>query len=405
MTALNRLVMALRLVVLPLFVLSIGRDESFYGLLVAGAGYAEGLFLPLTGMFSDVKGRGRSIMVGGLITGSAFFILPFVGDPILLLAVYSVTGVGDGFIVSSVEAMIADHSRDQDERTKTYGFTISIATLAATVGPFVGGYLLDEMASPWIEPEVLRYMIVFFMMGSARVVAGVLGFSTERWLVRIEAREGKTQSGDHTSEVVHTSREDFRTALLFGLSQAIMGMASGMVVPYLIPWMYARFTPDKLVLGSVAAMANISLASGTLAVGMFSERIGKLKTVLLLYMVTPLLAVGLVMSPVFSVMVVFYVVREATANMVRPATNSLFMGEITPNRRGRLWALTRVMWTFPRQTGTLITSLLLAMGIFSNIVDFGILYFPLATTLYPVSVIPMYLAIRREKTKVPKENP
>jgi hypothetical protein len=58
-------------------------------------------------------------------------------------------------------------------------------------------------------------------------------------------------------------------------------------------------------------------------------------------------------------------------------------------------ALTRVMWTFLRQTGTLVISFLLGLGFLGITVQFGIVAFLLAMALYPISVIPMYLAVKR----------
>ena len=94
-------------------------------------------------------------------------------------------------------------------------------------------------------------------------------------------------------------------------------------------------------------------------------------------------------------MALFYVTRMAVANMAQPAVDSLFMGEVSQVRRGRSLALTRVMWTFPRQTGTLFTSVLLEIGLLGTTAQFGVVVFPIVMMLYPISVIPMYIAVRR----------
>jgi len=99
----------------------------------------------------------------------------------------------------------------------------------------------------------------------------------------------------------------------------------------------------------------------------------------------------------FVLMAAFYVIREAVANMAKPATSSLFMGEVSRSRRGRLWAVTTIMWTIPRQTGTLLASLILGAAIFPSIVEFGVVVFPLAMCLYPLSAIPMYVAVRMNR--------
>ena len=104
--------------------------------------------------------------------------------------------------------------------------------------------------------------------------------------------------------------------------------------------------------------------------------------------------------PAFLIMLVFYVARNAVANMVGPARNSLLMGEISSARRGRTLAITRVMWTFPRQTGTLFTAFLLSIGLFGGIVPFGQIVFPIALILYPISLIPMYIAVRLNRASL-----
>ncbi len=175
-----------------------------------------------------------------------------------------------------------------------------------------------------------------------------------------------------------------------------MGFSSGMVVPYLIPWIEAAFNPSEVVLGSLPAISNMTLASGALFVGLASERVGKVKMITALYILAPILTIGLVYTP-FLLMAVFYVARMAVANMAQPASDSLFMGEVSQTRRGRSLALTRVMWTFPRQTGTLVSAFLLGIGFLGTTTLFGIIIFPLAMILYPISVIPMYIAVRRNR--------
>ncbi|MBD3406944.1 MAG: MFS transporter [Candidatus Lokiarchaeota archaeon] len=398
----NRFGFALNSIALPLFALAIGQDEAFYGVMVAAAGYVQAIALFPAGTLSDRKGRGSAILFGGIINGACLFYLPFVTDSLMIILVYALTGIGSGFTRTSLDSLIADHTKKGDERTKSYGITIAVATLAAASGPFLAGFIIDPVAFPLAGDPLFRYAILFYIMGGARLSAGIFGFFTERWLhanpdITPAIEEEIEKEEEDSQELNGESRDDLITAILFGISQAMMGISSGMVVPYLIPWINAAYTPDPVILGSVPAVANLTLASGTLFVGLQSERVGKIKMILLLYLMTPLLTIGMVYIPIFLVMVGFYVVRMAVANMARPASNSLFMGEISSERRARSLALTRVMWTFPRQTGTLLTSYLLGIGIMGGIVPFGRFFFPIAFMLYPFCVIPMYLAVRRNK--------
>ena len=182
LSALNRLSMSFNQIVLPLFVLAIGSGAAFYGLIVAMAGYVQALFVFPAGAFSDKRGRGPTILIGGLFSGIVILLLPFAIDTTIVLILYAATGIGAGFRMSSVQALIADATKSGDERTQSYGYTTAIATLVAVAGPFVGGFILDETAFPGIDPVMVRYMILFFIMGGLRISAGIVGLVSERRL-------------------------------------------------------------------------------------------------------------------------------------------------------------------------------------------------------------------------------
>ncbi len=173
LSALNRLSNSFNQIVLPLFVLSIGSDEAFYGLIVAMAGYVQSVVLFPAGAFSDKKGRGPAILIGGVFSGFIILLIPFAQGLTSILILYALTGLGAGFRMSSVQALIADATERGDERTQSYGYTMAIATLAAIVGPFLGGLILDETAFPGIDPVAVRYLILFIMMAGLRITAGI----------------------------------------------------------------------------------------------------------------------------------------------------------------------------------------------------------------------------------------
>ncbi len=403
LTALSRLSNSFRQIVLFLFVIFMFsgsgiNTDAFYGLIVAVAGYVQALTLFPAGTLSDKRGRGVAIFIGGLISGIGLIMMPFAYDTFTVLLLYALTGVGSGFTMTSLKTLVADYTERGEERTRSYGITMAAGTMAAIVGPLLAGYILDPIALPGVNPEMLRYSIVFFMWGGLRIVTGVVGFFTARWLQKNIPKKVVPEEVEEVNESPNSSdaRNDTITSTLFGVSRLIMGFSSGMVIPYLIPWIAATFNPSEVVLGSLPAISNVTLATGALFVGLASERVGKVKMITALYILAPILTIGLVYTP-FLLMAVFYVARMAVANMAQPASDSLFMGEISQIRRGRSLALTRIMWTFPRQTGTLLTSILLGIGFLGTTTQFGIIVFPIAMALYPISVIPMYIAVYRNR--------
>lgn len=396
LSTLNKFANSFTIIVLPLYALAIGTDEAFYGTMVAMAGYLQAATLFPAGTLSDRHGRGIALLLGGLIAGICFMLMPFISDTLSILVIYALTGIGTGFTSSSYRAMIADYTAVGTERTKSYGITDATGTFAAMIGPFIAGLVLDPNMLIWISSVMERYAILFFLIGAVKIASGVLGMSTDYWL-RSNATSPHQSVDIDPVDSNEERKGDAVVVSLFGLSRVIMGLSSGMVVPYLIPWIYAAFNPDPVVLGLVPSISNMSLAWGLLVVGFTSERIGKLRLILLLYLITPLLMIGFVYAPFFILAVVFYIARASVANMVQPASTSLLMSEIAQSKRGRSWAVVRILWTFPRQTGTLVAAFILGSGFAGGIVSFVLVVFPIAMCFYPVSVIPMWLAIRRNQ--------
>jgi len=380
LTALSRLSNSFRQIVLFLFVIFMFsgtgiNTDAFYGLIVAVAGYVQALTLFPAGTLSDKRGRGLAILIGGLISGIGLILMPFAYDTMTILILYALTGIGSGFTMTSIKTLVADYTERGEERTRSYGITMAAGTLAAIVGPLLAGYILDPIALPGVNPEMLRYTIVFFMWGGLRIVTGVVGLFTAKWLQTHIPKKIVPEEVEEKDESSNSSdaRNDTITSTLFGISRLIMGFSSGMVVPYLIPWIAATFNPSEVVLGSLPAISNVTLATGALFVGLASERVGKVKMITALYILAPILTIGLVYTP-FLLMAVFYIARMAVANMAQPASDSLFMGEVSQIRRGR--------------------SLALFLG---TTTMYGIIIFPIAMALYPISVIPMYIAVRRNQ--------
>ncbi|NHJ14682.1 MAG: MFS transporter, partial [Candidatus Thorarchaeota archaeon] len=218
LVALRRMVMSFREILLPLFVLNILLlDEAFYGLMVAAAGYMQSGALFPAGWISDRRGRGFAILVGGVFGGSCLLLIPFAGSWFLTFILYAMTGIGAGFTMTSIDTLIADYSKRGDEMTKSYGYTRTIAVLTAVLGPLLAGFILDPSALPGINPIMLRYSIVFFIMGSLNIAAGVTGFFTERWLIA-NLPESEREENECVREDESERRQDVETALLFGVS-------------------------------------------------------------------------------------------------------------------------------------------------------------------------------------------
>ena len=110
LSSFSRLTMAFNQIVLPLFVLAIGLDEAFYGFMVAAAGYVQGVVLFPAGIFSDKKGRGVAILLGGL--GIHKFYLGYTKEGVIQLILGLACGIGA--IIGLVEGILYLTKSDEE---------------------------------------------------------------------------------------------------------------------------------------------------------------------------------------------------------------------------------------------------------------------------------------------------
>ena len=162
--------------------------------------------------------------------------MPFAFDTTTILILYAITGIGSGFTMTSTKTLVADYTERGEERTRSYGITMAVATLAAVIGPLLGGFILDPVACPGINPTMLRYSIIFFLWGGLRIATGIVGLFTERWLKKNISIVTRSEISELDEKPMNGSdaKNDTITSFLFGASRLIMGFSSGMVVPYII---------------------------------------------------------------------------------------------------------------------------------------------------------------------------
>jgi MFS family permease len=97
---------------------------------------------------------------------------------------------------------------------------------------------------------------------------------------------------------------------------------------------------------------TICMSLGMLFAGYLGDKIDKLKFLLVGYIITVPLALGLVLSPILLLSAPFYVGRATLANMTYPVGEALFILHITNKTRGKAFGITTTMWGFSRMIGS-----------------------------------------------------
>lgn len=119
-------------------------DAGFAGLQWTLNGYALTLasFILLGGSLGDRLGRRRIFIVGTVWFAAASLLCGIAPNVELLVAARALQGVGGALLTPGSLAIISA-SLHPDDRSRAIGAWSGLGGIAAAIGPFVGGYLID----------------------------------------------------------------------------------------------------------------------------------------------------------------------------------------------------------------------------------------------------------------------
>ena len=131
--------------VLPRFAQDLGAAPELIGLIVAASTISGVLIKLPAGALSDILGRKRMLLLGGLFFAAPPFLYPLVHSAGPLLALRFVHGLATAIFSPVAAAMVADLATRR--RGEQLGWFASASDLGATLGPLLGGLLLFYTAS------------------------------------------------------------------------------------------------------------------------------------------------------------------------------------------------------------------------------------------------------------------
>src|SRR3954453_5471771 len=103
----------------------------------------------LGGSFGDRFGRRRVFVIGGIWFAAASLLCGVAPDPRVLIAARALQGVGGALLTPGSLAMIQGAFAPED-RAPAIGAWSGLGSIAAAIGPFVGGGLVEYATWRWI---------------------------------------------------------------------------------------------------------------------------------------------------------------------------------------------------------------------------------------------------------------
>ncbi|WP_438444960.1 MFS transporter [Gorillibacterium sp. sgz5001074] len=405
-----------------LYVQALGYGQTLNGQLISLASFATALmFIPI-GITGDRFGRKRLLSIGIWGTGIAGLGRSFAESAAALEGFAVLHGLFMAAIQVLAVPFLADYAK-KEERLRLLSYHFS-ATLAAQVLGSTGGGLLADLLQ-WTGTGRTASLQIALAVGSAAVWAAaipLMGIREQRRTGEAPAVSGTQaaaaeSAGDaprdaerepdaaHAPDAAPTpapvpapepadARRDRTIIAQFAFTQLLIGIGSGLVIPYLNLYFTDRFSVSLTMVGILISLGQIMTIASMLMGPRLVKRVGQVRAVLTFQLLSLpfLLITGF--TGMLWIATIGYLFRQALMNAANPIHSSILVDRVSPARRGAANSINQTMfmlgWAF---MGYVQPAILARYGVYWGYA----ITFCLTGALYITSAACFYLMLREPR--------
>lgn len=358
-----------------------GVDSGQVGLIIGLSGLAMIVSAIPFGFMSDRLGRKRLLLAGLGLLPFSMFICSFSVDPRLYLAAAIISGVAEGAILSTWNAMIADQTTVDN---REMAFSMSFIVNGALVGlgfalPFAFPFLME--IGGWTSVQMHSW--TFVLLGVVTLISPV----TVHRLLRDyhdTAPSARLRRGTFLKE------RSKKTLLRFSINNTLIGLGAGLIIPLIPTWFYLRYGIPDSYSGPLLALSSLSIGAAAIFSPRLAHRYGPVPAIVMTQGFSTIFMLAIPFMPGAIWAGAVYLIRAATMNMAGPIMDSYLMGIVDKEDRGLASAINSIVWRVPNSVTTVIGGAMLAAGFFA-------LPFVLAALIYIGAVTAFWFNFRNVK--------
>ncbi|WP_424357739.1 MFS transporter [Methanocella sp. MCL-LM] len=336
-------------IVFNLHVLEMGFRTDFLGLMLSVSLLAASVASVPAGFLCD-RFDHKKILVGSTFL-SALAVLPlFISSSPLVLLVASALGGMLGSISTVCATPFLTENCERDEAVHVFSASSAMGWAASVVGAALGG--LIPLIWPILHLQANRYQLTL-------LASVVLLFAGCAMLVFMRSSKcNKVHARKSFSLKVRPSPE----TLKFAAIAVIIGLGSGMVVPYFNVYFTKIVRASIFETGLIFAVANIFMVAGFIAIPYMAGKLGRARSAVITQAASLPFLILMAITTNLMAASAAYVMRMMLMNMAGPATTSLQMEVIRPEERGFAVGLISTGSSLAVAASTYASGLLMAGG-------------------------------------------
>ncbi|WJY27685.1 MFS transporter [Sporosarcina trichiuri] len=379
------------MVMYNLYIRELGMPETVNGKVISMTALATAVMLVPAGFLSDRFGR-KWLIAGGTALAMATLFLrsaAVLEGPIVFASL--LTGVFMAFVQVSGIPFLAENS-SPSERVKLFSIQFALVTVAQVAGSLAGGLLADalELLFKMETVDAIRWSLY---IGAGIFALGLppLFALKDRPPVPVQVRE---EAGTAPADAAADSfKRNFTLILHFSFAGLLIGLGSGLVVPYLNLYFANRFHASNSTIGLVLSLGSAMTAVAAMIGPILVKKVGKVKALIIFQ----LLSIPFLLLTAFTNSLLFaslgFLLRQALMNAGNPIQSAIAMELVTDKYRGLANSMNQTVFQLGwASMGPIATGLVVAQGFYWGYA----VAFSITAGLYVVSSIYYYIVIGKQ---------
>ena len=382
--------MGVFMVMYNLYIKELGLPETVNGKVISFTSLATALVLIPAGFLSDRVGRKWSIAAGTLLTAGTLFYrsIVVIEEPMVIAAFF--TGLFMAIVQVSGVPFLAENSKPS-ERMHLFSIHFSVVTIASVIGSFGGGVLADflEYGLGMDAVEAIRWSL---LVGAVLFTSGIVP------LFRL--KPGVVVETEKVEDIMHEPLQEsgfkinVRIIILFAFAQLLIGIGSGLVIPYLNLYFANRFDASSAFIGLILSLGSAMTAVAMLIGPILVKKVGKVNALVLFQLGSlPFLLLTAFTTSVWLASAGF-LMRQALMNAGNPIQSAIAMEVVHDKYKGLANSVNQMVFNIGwATTGSISAWLVTSYGSY-----WGYAYaFSITGALYILSSSYFYIVFGRKK--------
>jgi MFS family permease len=382
--------MGVFMVMYNLYIKELGMPETVNGKVISMTATASALMLIPAGFLSDRFGRKWILLIGAALGAATLFYRSFAVDETPLVAAAFLTGLFMAFVQVSGIPFLAEHSK-ASERVHMFSVYFALMTLANVGGSLFGGLISDafQLLLSMNATLAIRWSLLF---GALLFTLALLP------LLRLDSRPPPAEEKVSTRIDIDIADASLKKNLIvifhFSFASLLIGLGSGLVVPYLNLYFANRFDASNTYIGLILALGSAMTVVAMLIGPLLAARVGKVKAMLLFQLLSIPFLVLTAYTTSLLLASLGFLLRQALMNAGNPIQSAIAMEVVHDKYKGLANSANQMVFNIGWATmGPAAAGLVIGFGSY-----WGYAYaFTITSVLYLISVLYYYFIFGKRK--------